>query len=95
MDLHRQLARWSNDQRARRVETARGGRFGPDQPRVHRDQKRCCLSRAGLRLTGHVQAGERLRQRLRLNRGAPFERGVGETFLQRFGQMEAREGQLC
>ena len=95
MDLHGQLARWSDNQRARRVESARRQRLGADQPRVHRDQERRGFPRAGLCLSGDVDPGQRLRQRLRLDRRAAFERGVGEALLQRFRQMQAREGQLC
>ncbi len=95
MDLHRQLARWSDDQRARRTEGARCRRLRTDQPRVHRHEKCRGFPCSGLRLSGDVQSGQCLRQRLRLNRRAALERGVGETFLQRFRQMQAREGQLC
>jgi hypothetical protein len=95
MDLHRQLARWSDDQCARRVEAVRRQRLLTDQPRVHRDQKRRGLSRAGLRLSGDIQPGERLRQCLCLDRGATLERGVGETLLQCFRQVQARKRQLC
>jgi hypothetical protein len=95
MDLHRQLARWSNDQCARRVEIARGHRLGADEPRIHRDQERCGFPCSRLCLSGDVETGQRLRQRLRLNRRAAFERGVGQTLLQRFRQVKTGERKLC
>ena len=94
MDLDRQLARWSDDQRARRIEIARRRRRLPDQARVHRDQKRRGLSRSCLRLARHIESGERLRQRLRLDGGAAFERCVREPFLHSLRQMQARKGKF-
>jgi hypothetical protein len=95
MDLHRQLARWSDDERAWRAQGARCRRLRTDQSRVHRYEECGGFPCSGLCLSGDVQAGQCLRQRLRLDRRAALERGIGETFLQRFRQVQAREGQLC
>ena len=68
VDLHREFARRRDDDGARRVDRA-VRRAGVRQQAIEqRDEERRGLAGAGLRLAGHVVAGERHRQRLRLNR---------------------------
>ena len=65
-DLHDELARRRDDQRARPA-----GRLGarlPEQAREDRDEEGGRLARAGLRLAGDVAAGEREREGLLLDR---------------------------
>ena len=88
VDLHRELARRRDDQRARRVDLARRRDLGAQQPRVQRDQEGRRLAGAGLRLAGDVEAGERAGQRLGLDRRAALEAGVGDAARQRLGQVE-------
>ena len=94
MDLNGQFARWSDDQGARRIESARRRRRLAHEPRVHRDEKCCGFPGSCLRLPRDIEAGERVRQCLRLDRRAAFERSVRETLLQRFRQMQTGEGEI-
>jgi hypothetical protein len=58
------------------------------QRRVERDEEGGGLAGARLRLPGDVEAGERLRQGLRLDRRAALEAGVGDAARQCFGQVK-------
>ena len=54
-------------------------RLRPEQEVESRDQKRRRLAGPRLRLSGNVLAGQRDRQRGRLDRGAVFESGLGNS----------------
>ena len=77
---------------------ALSGRFAA--PRVGQqaveqgDEERRRLAGAGLRLAGHVAAGERHGQGLRLNRRAAGIAEFGDAPLQGFGDVERIEGEL-
>ena len=88
MDLHGELARRRDDQGARRVDRAIGRRLFPQQVRIHRNQERGGLAGAGLGLSRDVEAGERARQGLGLDRGAALEAGVGDAAGERLRQVE-------
>ena len=98
VDLHGEFARRRDDQRERRVDLARRRHLAAQDAGVQRDQERGGLAGAGLGLPGHVEAGERPRQGLGLDRGAALEAGVGDAACERFGQVEVRKrdvGQVC
>jgi hypothetical protein len=56
---------------------------------IHRQKKRCGLSGAGLRLTGHVTSAERNGQRLCLNRRAKLKSRLVNGLKQNLWQPEA------
>ena len=62
------------------------------QRRVHRDEECGGLAGAGLRLSCDVHARERARQRLRLDRGAALEAGIGDAAGERVRQVEVGKG---
>ena len=79
VDLHRQLARRRDHQRADRGGVpARRRRLG-QQRLEQRHQEGGGLAGAGLRLAGHVPALQRHRQRLRLDRRAVGEAGIDDA----------------
>ena len=84
VDLDSQLARWSDDQCARCVQTARCRHGLADQSRIHRDEECGCFTRSGLRLSRDIHARKGLWQRLGLDWSATLERGVGKPLLQGF-----------
>ena len=85
VDLHRELARRRDDQRPRRVAAARRRHLAAQQRGVHRDEECRGLTGARLRLAGHVHAGERPRQGLRLDWSAALESSVGDAARERVG----------
>jgi hypothetical protein len=91
MDLHGELARRRNDQRARGVDRTIGRSLFPQQVRIHRDEERGSLAGACLGLSRDVEARERARQRLGLDRGATLEAGVGDAAGERLRQVEVRK----
>ena len=88
MDLHGEFARRRDDQRARRVDRAIGRSVLPQQVRIHRNQERGGLAGTRLGLSRDVEAGERARQGLGLDRGAALEAGVGDAAGERLRQVE-------
>jgi hypothetical protein len=95
MDLHGELARGRDDERARMVDAPLGRRLAPEQRRVHRDEECRGLARAGLRLSRDVEARERARQRLRLDPGAALEARVGDAAGEGLGQMKVGKGNFA
>ena len=94
MDLHRQLAGRSQDQRARRADRSfRPGGLA-QQPRVQCDQEGGGLAGAGLGLAGDVESGQRARQRLGLDRRAALETSVGNAAGHGLGQVQGGKGKV-
>ena len=94
VDLDRELARRRQDQRARRGRGAVGRRRVAQQVGEESDQERRGLSGAGLRLPGDVEAGERARQRLGLDRRTAFEARIGDAAGDGFGQVQSGEREV-
>ena len=92
VDLHRELARRRDDQRADRGAVAVGRRRLGQQRLIQRHQKGGGLAGAGLRLPGDVAALQRDRQRLRLDRRAVGEAGIHDPLHQRGRQGQGAEG---
>ena len=91
VDLHRELARRRDDQRARRRRAGlRRERRVVLEPMKQRDQERGGLAGSRLRLAGDVLAVERQRQRLALDRRAVNEAGFGDSLLQSGRQRAGR-----
>ena len=90
-DLHDELAGGRDDQHARLRAVPRTRRRLAEQPGERGDQKRRRLARARLRLSGHVLAAQRERQRRFLDRGRRHETGVADAVHDRRGQIESRE----
>jgi ATP-dependent RNA helicase RhlB len=83
MDLHCELARWCDDERANRVRAAlRRGRV-LQKRLIERDQERRGLAGARLRLSGNIFAGKCHGQRLRLNGCAIDEAGIAYSLRER------------
>ncbi len=94
VDLDRELAGRREHQRARRGDRPVRRRRVAQQVREQRDQEGRGLAGAGLRLARDVEAGERARQRLRLDRRASFEAGIGYSAGDGLGQVQAGEGEV-
>jgi hypothetical protein len=94
VDLDRELARGREHQGARRGHgTVRRCRVA-QQVREEGDQERGGLACPRLRLPRDVEAGERPRQGLGLDRRAPFEARVGDAAGYGFRQVKAGEGKV-
>ena len=94
VDLDRELARRREHQRARRGgRPVRGCRVA-QQVREEGDQERGGLAGAGLGLSRDVEARERPRQRLGLDRRAVLEARVGDAAGDGFRQVQSGEGKV-
>jgi hypothetical protein len=92
-DLHRELARRREDERAdSRLAASRHG--VRQQALEQRDQECGGLARAGLCLSRDVLAGERDGQRARLDGGCADESCVADAARDFRNEIERREGQL-
>ncbi len=94
VDLDGQFAGRGQDQRARVFRLAVGQRRTRQQAVHDSDQEGQRLAGAGLRLAGHITAGQRDRQGQRLDRGAAGESSSFKTSLQGRMQLEGGEGQI-
>jgi hypothetical protein len=92
MDLHRQLARGSHDERPDGSRRAARRRRMREQRMVQGDQERGSLAGTGLRLSRDIVPGECDWQRLGLDRGAAGEAGVANALQDGRGEAEAVEG---
>ena len=79
MDLYGKLARRGDDERADGTLMAAVRGWVPQELVVEGDQERGGLAGARLRLTCHVMAGKRARQRLRLDWSALRESGIADA----------------
>ncbi len=98
VDLHGELARRRDDQGPGRIDLPVGRNLAPHERRVHRDEECGRLAGARLGLPGDVHSRECPRQRLRLDRGAALEAGIGYAAGESVWQVEIRErnvGQVC
>jgi hypothetical protein len=94
VDLDRELAGRGDAQRAGLVGAPAGRRRVGHQALEQREQERGGLAGAGLGLARDVAAGQRDRQRLRLDRGAAQEAGVVDGAEQGVVETEGGEGDV-
>ena len=94
VDLDRQFAGRGEDQGARVLGLAVGERGAREQAVEDRDQERERLAGAGLCLARDVAAGERKRQRQRLDGGASVESGGFESREELGMEVEFGEGDI-